>query len=240
MDLGVFLGVIGILITIILWLVSKEDIIGFFKRASIDKHLEKLQLRTEFKIAIIDDELESYPVQYIRDLGFTVKEFREVSFTDSNELKKFDLILLDVKGVVKEDLAEGGAKLLKMIKQKRPLLPIIAVSSGYFQTELNDYFKISDATLNKPIEEFRITEMLHELKKEFFNEKDISQNIENLIKQLEVSNSKKNKLRKSVVKYLEQKIDLFKFSDVVHEIAKSKAEEIIFNSKKLFERILNA
>lgn len=128
-------------------------------------YINKLKTRDNYKLAIVDDEISSYPVEYIKKLGITVSEFDSISFAETDNLCKFDVILLDVKGVVKEDLEEGGAKLIKIIKQYRPTLPIIAVSSGYFHPELNDYFKSSDATLNKPIDEYKIRELLLDLKK---------------------------------------------------------------------------
>ncbi|MDA0131041.1 hypothetical protein L2D36_04995 [Vibrio harveyi] len=240
MDLGIVLGVAGLFLAVVFWLVPKESVTRIFKTYSVVHYVNKKNLRSEFRIAIVDDELDSYPVQYIKDLGFTTKEYESVSFADSDALVKNDLVLLDVKGVVREDLDEGGAKLIKIIKESRPLLPVVAVSSGYFHTELNDYFRSSDATLNKPIDEFKIRELLNDLKKEFFDESHIAANIENCIKKLDLGSSKKNKLNKVVVDYLSNKINLVDFTNIVHQNARGSAQEIIDNSKILLDRITNA
>ncbi|EKF9165106.1 hypothetical protein ACEOXO_003712 [Vibrio cholerae] len=238
--LGIVLAIGSIILAFVFWIVPREIVTNRFKKFSVKSHVEKLNLRSTFKVAIVDDELDNYPVKYIKNLGFNVSEYDSISFADSESLIKHDLLLLDVKGVVKEDLDEGGAKLIKIIKDLRPLLPVVAVSSGYFHTELNDYFRVSDATVNKPIDEFKIREMLYELKKEFFDVQNISDNIENSIKRLEISPSKKNKLNKVVIDYISSEIKECDFLNIVHTNAKSESAEIIENSKKLLDRIKNA
>ncbi|MDA0144295.1 hypothetical protein GL177_00890 [Vibrio toranzoniae] len=158
-ELGIVLALASLFLGFIFWVVPREVVTNRFKKFSVQSHVEKLHLRTDFRIAIVDDEIGNYPIQYIKDLGFNVHEYESVSFTDAQNLINHDLLLLDVKGVVREDLDEGGAKLIKIIKEARPLIPVVAVSSGYFHTELNDYFRISDATVNKPIDEFKIREL---------------------------------------------------------------------------------
>lgn len=233
------LGVLGIFLAVLFWLVPKETITGLFKKYSLDSYIEKLNLRSEFKIAIVDDEIDSYPIKYIKDLGFTVKEYESVSFADSDSLVKNDLVLLDVKGVVKEDLDEGGAKLIKIIKETRPLMPVVAVSSGYFHTELNDYFRSSDATVNKPIDEYKIRELINELKKEFFDAKCIATDIESRIKKLDISSTKKNKMKKTIIYFISNRCDEGEFLNVIHMNARSESQEIINNSKILLDRIKN-
>jgi hypothetical protein len=233
------ISLVGIPLAFIFWLVPRESIIGILKNHNISNYIEKLNLRTDFRIAIIDDEIIGYPIQYIKDLGFAVKEYELVSFADSETLVKNDLLLLDVKGVVKEDLDEGGAKLIKIIKEERPLLPIVAVSSGYFHAELNDYFKISDATVNKPIDEFKIRELLNELKREFFDAEFIGEAIENSIKSLDISNFKKKRINKAVIDFLSKKSNENYFLNIIHENAKSESQLIIGNSKILLDRIIN-
>lgn len=188
---GFYLAIVGVVLAVVFWWVPKKWVVGLFSKYSIKSYVDKKNLRTEFRVAIVDDEIDSYPISYIKELGFSVKEYESVSFAHSTELIKNDLLLLDVKGVVKEDLEEGGAKLIKIIKDTRPFLPVVAVSSGYFHTELNDYFKSSDATLNKPINEYKIRELIYEMKKEFFDAGIISINIEKSIKRLDLNNYKK-------------------------------------------------
>ncbi|MFA0348991.1 hypothetical protein AB4486_18855 [Vibrio sp. 10N.222.55.C6] len=236
-ELGIVLAVASLFLGFIFWVVPREVVTNRFKKFSVQSHVEKLHLRTDFRIAIVDDEIGNYPIQYIKDLGFNVHEYESVSFTDAQNLINHDLLLLDVKGVVREDLDEGGAKLIKIIKEARPLIPVVAVSSGYFHTELNDYFRISDATVNKPIDEFKIRELLCELKKEFFDAPSIANAIEDSIKKLDISSSKKNKLNQLVIEFISEKCSENEFLNVIHMNAKGESQEIINNSRILLDRV---
>lgn len=236
-ELGIVLGVASLVLGVVLWAIPREAITNRLKKFSIQSYVEKLHLRADFRIAIVDDEIDNYPIQYIKNLGFSVETYESASFSDAKSLVKHDLLLLDVKGVIKEDLDEGGAKLIKIIKEDRPLLPVVAVSSGYFHTELNDYFRISDATVNKPIDEYKIRELLCELKKEFFDALSIAKAIEDSIKKLDISSSKKNQLNKSVINFLSDKNSESDFLNVIHTNAKGASQEIIDNSKILLDRV---
>lgn len=59
-------------------------------------YISKLKTRQNYKLAIIDDEINSYPVDYIKKLGINVTEFDSISFAETDNLCKFDVILLDV------------------------------------------------------------------------------------------------------------------------------------------------
>lgn len=186
-----YLAIAGVVLSVIFWLIKPDFIVRHFINKNINSFIRSKKLNNNFTIAIVDDELDGYPIRYIQNLGYNVRTFESVSFSQAEELSKNDLILLDVKGVVKEDLEEGGAKLIKIIKDIRPLLPIIAVSSGYFHTELNEYFKTCDDSIKKPIDEYKIREMLGELKLRFFDENNIAELLCNDIESLQISNRKK-------------------------------------------------
>lgn len=237
LDFGTILGIFGIFISILFWLLPRESIIDFFKRYSIKDFLVNKNLRDNFTIAVIDDEINSYPVDYIKKLGYSVEVYESVSFTMVNDITKNDLILLDVKGVVEEDLEEGGAKLIKIIKQNRPLLPVVAVSSGYFQAELNDYFKSSDRIMNKPLDKYKMQSLLSELKDEFFDINKICNGIEQSIKGLNLSNRKKSKI---IIDFVSNKFDEELFIKKLYEIAQNESNDIVKNSKILMDRIKHA
>lgn len=240
LDFGTVLGIFGIMISILFWLLPRESIIDFFKRYSIKDFLVNKNLRDNFTIAVIDDEIDSYPVDYIKKLGYSVNVYESVSFTMVNEITKNDLILLDVKGVVEEDLEEGGAKLIKIIKQNRPLLPVVAVSSGYFQAELNDYFKSSDRIMNKPLDKYKMQSLLNELKDEFFDINKICNTIEQSIKGLNLSNRKKSKINKIIIDFISNRFDEELFIKKLYEIAQNESNNIVKNSKILMDRIKHA
>ena len=112
-----------------------------FKQPSdVREFLRKLGLRKKYKIAIVDDEIKDFPVEYLKSLNYCVSTYDTISLNEVNRLLSFDMIFLDVKGVVKEDFETGGAKLLKLVKKAKPSIMVIAVSSGKYQLNLNSFF----------------------------------------------------------------------------------------------------
>ncbi|HIF9205887.1 hypothetical protein ACRTC3_21645 [Photobacterium damselae] len=242
MDLGVvgiIISIVAIVIGLLCWMFPPTIITNKFKSYSLVSYVNTLKMRCKYRVAIVDDEISSYPVDYIKNLGFEVLEYETISFASAKDLINHDVLLLDVKGVVKEDPDEGGAKLIKIIKETRPLLPVVAVSSGYFHTELNDYFKSSDATVNKPIDEYKIRELLFELKKEFFDADEISLRLENTIKKLDINKSKKNQMYKFIIEFLSDKTSKTELLDFIHQNAKSDSKDIIDNVNVLKDRVVH-
>lgn len=236
-ELGIILTVIAMFLSIAMWVIKPDFIMRMFRVQKITNFMQAKNLADNFTIAIIDDELDSYPISYIQNLGYKVKTFDSVSFSQAEELSKNDLILLDVKGVVKEDLEEGGAKLIKIIKEIRPLVPVIAVSSGYFHTELNDYFKTCDDSIKKPIDEYKIREVINELKLKFYDENNIANLLNNEIESLQLSNRKKKSIYLMIVGYLKNEIEGQELRVTLHRLATTKTEKILCKVEKLKDRL---
>lgn len=240
MDLSIFLGVIGalgVLFTVFFYFMPLDRLRSQFEKIGLEQFSKTLNLRDKYKVAIIDDEIESFPIEFIRSMGFEVKTFESISFTDSLEIAKYDVVFLDVKGVVKEDLDEGGAKFIKILKQARSLLPVVAVSSGKFQAALNDYFRSSDETINKPIEEFKVREILMELKSDFFDFDKMLLSLKDRIRQLPVDKKSKFRLESQIVKYFSTQLPKEGVLSLVHQIATVDSENIIKLINKMKDRI---
>jgi CheY-like chemotaxis protein len=103
------------------------------------------------KVAVVDDEPNAVPVEYLRKLGIQLFEKPSVSFTDIEELRTYDLVFLDIVGVVDEDPKRGGLKLLERLKSSPNGPLIIAISSKRFDPLATDFFRNADDVLNKPI-----------------------------------------------------------------------------------------
>jgi len=225
--LGIILAILSLIICIFMYVVPWSNLKLLFVKITLDEYIAQLNLRKMYTVAIIDDEIESFPIDFIRSMDFDVKTYESISFADSLKMSKFDVVLLDVKGVVKEDPDEGGAKFIKILKEARSLLPIVAVSSGKFQAELNDYFKISDAIINKPIEEFKIREVLTELKADFFDIDILAQSLKERIRKLPIEKKQKFNLEIQIVKYFSTQIPKEDLMQSVHQIATVDSENII-------------
>lgn len=195
--------------------------------------LVNLKLRKKYKIAIVDDEINDFPIEYLNSLGYGVSTYESISLNDVDRLLSFDIIFLDVRGVVKEDFETGGAKLLKLVKKSKPSIMVIAVSSGKYQLNLNSFFENSDDVLNKPIQEKEIEDSISELIKSNIDVDSMADELSNMIV---CSKSRQEKfINKSLISYFSGEIGHDYLCDVIHQNTNHRYSEKI---SSLAERIM--
>ena len=224
-------SIIGIVISVglalLIYFFPRERLAKLFKKNNLDDFIKNNKFRDNFKIVIIDDEIDSYPVEYIKKLGAEVSTYETISFADSVDITKYDLVFLDIKGVVKEDLEEGGAKFIKIIKQARRHLPVIAVSSGFFHAEFNEYFKMSDQTIKKPINEYDINQLISEIKAQHFDMSSLTKSLKKSIGTLNVKQKSKLNLENKIVNYLEGNTSKSDTMECIHQVATTESGKLI-------------
>jgi CheY-like chemotaxis protein len=223
----------------VLWAVFKlirAQYRKFKEPNDVNGFLHNLGLRKKYKIAIVDDEIKDFPIEYLKSLGYSVSTYESISLNEVDRLLSFDIIFLDVKGVVTEDLDTGGAKLLKLVKKAKPSVMVIAVSSGKYQLNLNSFFEDSDDVLNKPIREIDIENSISDLIK--YNI-DVDSMAEELINMIVCSKSKQEKLiNKNLIGYFSGKIGHDVLCDVVHRNTNHKySEKISTLAKRIMGRL---
>lgn len=90
-------------------LLMPEDFSKLIIRQRLDQ-LPDESLRKVARIAVIDDHLEDIPLDELRAYGFSVDAYTSISLSESERFKVYDIIFLDINGVVKEDLEFGGGE----------------------------------------------------------------------------------------------------------------------------------
>mgnify|MGYP003536673647 FL=1 len=173
-------------------------------------------LKKRIKIVVIDDNKDSFPIETMQDFGFTLEYWKII---DSNKLKRlekneFDIIILDIEGVVEtSELGEkDGLDILKSLKNKNNKQIIIAFSGSTYDVSKGEFWKITDDFLKKPINAFDTKEMLEEI---ILNNYSIN-NMINQLKQIinkQIDNQKDiEKLETIIVKAIkeEKNLDMLK------------------------------
>ncbi len=173
-------------------------------------------LKKRIKIVVIDDKKDSFPIETMQDFGFTLEYWKII---DSNKLKRlekneFDIIILDIEGVVEtSELGEkDGLDILKSLKNKNNKQIIIAFSGSTYDVSKGEFWKITDDFLKKPINAFDTKEMLEEI---ILNNYSIN-NLINQLKQIinkQIDNQKDiEKLETIIVKAIkeEKNLDMLK------------------------------
>lgn len=232
-----YITLVGIFLTVIFWFFKPHHFLKQIKPIPFEEVLKNKSIKDSYRIAVVDDEPEDYPIEYLRGMGYVVNIYKEISIFKSKDLLKYDLLILDVKGVVIEDADLGGAKIIREIKKDRKLLPVIAVSSGRFDAELNEYFNASDDVLKKPVNEFKLKETIERLKSVYFNVDEIAGRISEKIEALNVSGRSKKQLRRIVIKAVNNDLSYSECEAILYTKANVSAKDIAMDMEILIDRL---
>lgn len=136
----------------------------------------------ELNILILDDEPQNYPIEYLRNCKYKINHRGEISLSNIDEILDFDLIILDITGIVKEDEKKGGFELLKRLRKEKPLgQAIIAASSKRFDLSVTDFYEMADVKIKTPIEGIEMEEVLEQAMKLKFNVLELAKKLDHII-----------------------------------------------------------
>lgn len=129
------------------------------------------------KIAFVDDEISDFPIAELKKAGYQISTYKQVSLSDVTGLATYDVIFLDIKGIVKDDPEEGGLKLLTSLRRINPNQKICAVSNKQYDVLATKFFEQADDVAKKPMTAHKCSDLIDQFLSEKF---DIGQ-IERLI-----------------------------------------------------------
>jgi len=109
------------------------------------------RLKALAEIAIVDDNPADFPVAELRKAGYHIKTYKHVSLTELDELAAYDVVFLDIHGIVKDDVEQGGLKVLAKLRAVNPRQKICAVSSKQFDPTASTFFRQADDVRRKPM-----------------------------------------------------------------------------------------
>ncbi|WP_211608149.1 hypothetical protein [Paraburkholderia nemoris] len=119
--------------------------------------------RGAVSLAIVDDQMADHPIAYLKKIGFKPKTYKKFSLARIDELRGFDIVILDVANVIEEDMQRGGLEMIKRLKSQLPAPIVIAVSGKQYDPTVHQYFVLADVVLDKPINELEIEDALTQL-----------------------------------------------------------------------------
>ncbi len=124
------------------------------------------ELKKRTRIAVIDDDTNSIPVDALKEDGFSIDTFTKIDIPLLNKLKNgdFDIIILDIKGVVDPQIIkDDGLGVLHYLKEHNPMQIIIACSSNKFDPTQCMFFNLANNVLDKPITFVECQEKLEQI-----------------------------------------------------------------------------
>lgn len=159
------------------------------------------------RVAVIDDHPEDYPLDTLRQLGYSIASIDRLTLADIPSLLKYDCIFLDINGVLEEDTKRGGLEVLKRLKV--PNGPyIVAVSSRGFDITMSEFFMLADHRLKKPIPPADLEGIIDRAFESSFSAKHAAQRVDDLTAFASSPSSAKKKAFGAIRRYLEAGIGL--------------------------------
>lgn len=132
------------------------------------------ELTKNGRILVIDDEDYAH-YSTLRVRGFHVEHWRSISVADVEDLDlRYELVLLDIKGVVDDAGAMSGLEALRLLRRDNPWLPIVIFTS-HIRTVRGQNADVAeqmaDGVLKKaiPFDEF-LNEVLEQIRGAFREE----------------------------------------------------------------------
>lgn len=153
-----------------------------------------------FRIAIIDDQPDDFPVEYLRSLGYQIACFSQFPIANAGALETFDLLILDIAGVVPEDMRRGGLQLIKIAKALPYPPVVVAVSGKTYDPTVTEFFRLAEAQLKKPLGKLEFEEMIRTLLSSVRSPHALAEQIDALIGQVETTARARRSLTRRVIR----------------------------------------
>lgn len=141
-------------------------------------------IRKIAEVAIVDDNPSDFPIADLQKAGYLVKTYKQVNLKDIASLAEYDVVFLDIHGIVKDDIEEGGLKLLPKLRDANPRQKICAVSSKAFDPTATAFFKQADDVQKKPVNAQKCQDVIDTLSLEKLDPITLAATLDNETKNL--------------------------------------------------------
>lgn len=217
---GVFLPITFFLGKKILSAIKSEFSLGKHKNLSawISSKRFLLNSAKNLRIAIIDDQLSDYPVDALIQYGYDVTTYTLLNLAKIPSLYPFHFILLDINGVLEEDLKSGGMQILKKLKSHGDYY-VVAVSSRGFDITMSEFFMLADSRLKKPIPQADIESLIEKAFISRYSATDAAHRLDEAIMRSACTPRTQKKVYNALVKYLEFGVNFEIVEGLLHLVA---------------------
>ncbi|WP_124658642.1 response regulator [Burkholderia anthina] len=121
------------------------------------------------RIAVVDDQPRDFPISELKSSGFEIEVFKQVKLSDITLVSSFDVVFLDMKGIVKDDPDYGGLKLIEKLRDLNKKQRICAVSGQTFDPTATRFFKLADEYKKKPLTAHECKDVIDRFARELFD-----------------------------------------------------------------------
>lgn len=140
------------------------------------KPLQSLSAKS-LRIAVVDDVPDDYPLDSLRQLGYSVVHIPSLRLGDIPTLLAYQCVLLNIHGVLVEDQKRGGLEILKRLKAANGPY-VVAVSSNGFDITLSEFFMLADQRLKKPIPQAEVEGIIESAYKSRYSAEEAARRVD--------------------------------------------------------------
>ena len=120
----------------------------FWRKKQRWKPLPWEEIKKRARILVIDDGDFYYQQLFEKD-GYTIEKWSDVDDLPKLEAGHYDVVLLDIQGVGREQSTEEGLGILRHIHKTCPTQIVIAYSNADWSLKYKEFFDMADAALPK-------------------------------------------------------------------------------------------
>ncbi|PJG82203.1 hypothetical protein [Caviibacterium pharyngocola] len=205
--------------------IKYHSIYEFIQENGLDK--KSFLNPKDLRILILDDEPQNYPIDYLKESKYDIESITKISLSKMDTISKYHIIILDITGIVEEDLKQGGFELLKRLRTSKPVgQAIIAASSKRFDISVADFYKLADLKIKTPIEPIEIEDILIEAAKLKFNTIDLAQQLDSILYKIPRSDIRKN-ITSNIILFLDKEISFETLKKKISSYDYEKKEELL-------------
>lgn len=161
------------------------------------------EIRKRVKIVVVDDERDSFPTTGLQADGYTVEWWDSLDASRLSRLEAgdFDIIILDIQGIVAQGLSDTGDALgvLRRIKKVDPYQVVVAFSGKAYDLSSVPFWKLTDDALRKPVTIIQCKELLDRLIQQRVSVNGYWQNIRDILERSGATEKQIRTLESSVV-----------------------------------------
>jgi len=106
------------------------------------------EIKKRARLLVIDDHGFPYQGLFERD-GYTIEKWPDVTDLPKLESGYYDIVLLDLHGVGREQSADQGLGILRHLRRVAPAQITIAYSNADWSLRYQEFFNLADAVLPK-------------------------------------------------------------------------------------------
>jgi DNA-binding response OmpR family regulator len=189
------------------------------------------------RIAVVDDHPEDYPLESLRRLGYSVVHIGRLGLGDVPALLSYQCVLLDINGVLVEDLKRGGLEILKRLKAADGPY-VVAVSSKGFDITMSEFFMLADHRLKKPIPQAEVEGIIEGAYRARYSAVDAARRVDEAASFGGSGTWTKRRVLRKVIEFLEGESDEEAAQGALSLIVPSEVVKGVLSDLKIVQRSL--